>query len=84
MKTGQTEKKNTPKPLDQWEQMTSALAKEEVRISLFITPDPPALHRGGIQTTAQLTTLTQTFFFFFFTSVKWNSEDYLLVMLFLL
>lgn len=41
------------------------LAKEEVRISLFITPDPPALHRGGIQTTAQLTTLTQTFFLFF-------------------
>ena len=32
--------------------------------SLFITPDAPALHRGGIQTTAQPTALTQTVFHF--------------------
>lgn len=55
----------------------------EVRRLLF--SDPPALRHGGIQTTAQLLTLTQTFFLFFiFTSVKWNSEDESLVMLFLL
>lgn len=42
-----------------------------------LTPGPPALHHGGIQTTAQLAALTQTFlscFFFIFTSVKWNSK----------
>lgn len=32
--------------------------------SLFITPDAPALHRGGFQTTAQPATLTQTVFHF--------------------
>lgn len=46
--------------------MSLVLVTEEERISLFITPAPPALHRGGIQTTAQPTTLTQTFFFFSF------------------
>lgn len=42
----------------------------EVRSSLFITSDLPALHHGRIQTTAQLITLTQTFLNFHFCEVE--------------
>lgn len=37
--------------------------KRETRISLVIKPGSPALHHGGIQTTAQPNALTQTFLF---------------------
>lgn len=50
--------------------------RSKARMYLFITPDPPALHHGGIQTTAQPARWHRHLLIF--TSVKWNPEDYCL------